>query len=259
MSPVVDARAADRRTWAASNDGALTAFDADDRRTCAGPGRATGRATPRRVVATCAGVRQVVTQTQNALVGVAADTGALLWKVPLHDALRAELGHADRARRPRHLLGPRRPADARVRAVKKGAAFAPQTRLENADVAQLHVDAGARRRSALRPVAQEEGPVFAVDAATGKTLWLSEGRQAENAAMLAGGGRALPARHRRRADGRRGRATAFARSGSGRSPVGDLGAPRGHGRGVLVKDVETLALLRIAEADATRPLESRYR
>jgi outer membrane protein assembly factor BamB len=34
---------------------------------------------------------------------------------------------------------------------------------------------------------KNKGQFFAVDAATGKTLWLSEGRQGENAAVLAAG------------------------------------------------------------------------
>ena len=35
---------------------------------------------------------------------------------------------------------------------------------------------------------KKKGQWFCVDAATGKTLWLSDGRQAENAAILAGAG-----------------------------------------------------------------------
>ncbi len=35
---------------------------------------------------------------------------------------------------------------------------------------------------------RKKGQWFCVDAASGRTLWLSDGRQAENAAILAGGG-----------------------------------------------------------------------
>src|SRR5207245_11253946 len=35
---------------------------------------------------------------------------------------------------------------------------------------------------------RKRGQFFCLDAATGRTLWLSDGRQAENAAVLAGGG-----------------------------------------------------------------------
>ena len=34
------------------------------------------------IIAELSGTRQVITQTQNAVVGVAAETGELLWKIP---------------------------------------------------------------------------------------------------------------------------------------------------------------------------------
>ena len=52
------------------------------------------------VVATLAGVKQLITQSRTHVVGVALD-GALLWQIPLDDALRPELRDADRHRRPR--------------------------------------------------------------------------------------------------------------------------------------------------------------
>jgi outer membrane protein assembly factor BamB len=78
MSPVVDGN----RLIAfvgGDGDGALTAFDVKTGAPLwAWKGDGPGYASP--VIATWDGVRQVVTQSQNALVGVAADTGALLWK-----------------------------------------------------------------------------------------------------------------------------------------------------------------------------------
>jgi outer membrane protein assembly factor BamB len=35
---------------------------------------------------------------------------------------------------------------------------------------------------------RKKGQLFCLDAATGRTVWLSEGRQGENAALVAGGG-----------------------------------------------------------------------
>src|SRR5437870_93066 len=64
-----------------NDDGALTAFDAKTgaarwRWTGDGPGYASP------ILITRDGVRQIVTQTQKMCVGIAVDTGKLLWSLP---------------------------------------------------------------------------------------------------------------------------------------------------------------------------------
>src|SRR5260370_39353333 len=79
MSPIVD-RGLLIAHVGGNDDGALTAFDAtsgDVKWQWKGDGPA--YASP--VVADLGGTRQVITETQNNIVGVSASTGQLLWKI----------------------------------------------------------------------------------------------------------------------------------------------------------------------------------
>ena len=89
--------------------GALTAFDAvSGARALAVDGGAPAYASP--VLATLAGVRQLVTQSRTHVVGVSL-AGALLWQISADDALRPELRDAGGRRRSRDLRGPLEPDD----------------------------------------------------------------------------------------------------------------------------------------------------
>ena len=91
--------------------GALTAFDAVSGAVrWQWTGGAPAYASP--ILATLAGVRQLVTQSRTHVVGVGLD-GALLWQIPLDDALRPELRHPRGRRRPRGLFRLVEPDDRR--------------------------------------------------------------------------------------------------------------------------------------------------
>jgi outer membrane protein assembly factor BamB len=185
QSPVVDA---DRVIVHVGGPGrgALTAFDAATgavRWAWTGDGPA--YASP--VVATLAGARQVVTFTESLLVGVSADRGELLWKVPFttpwvqnavtpivdgDTVVYSGLDHPVRA----------------VKVVRKGPAYATEPRWENAEVSaylSTPVLEGGRIYG-LSP--RKRGQLFCLEAATGRVVWLSDGRQGENAALVAGDG-----------------------------------------------------------------------
>lgn len=167
-------------------DGALTAFDASTgavRWVWKGDGP--GYASP--VVGTIGRVRQVVTQSQDYVVGLAAEQGELLWKIPLTTSyeqnavtpvLTGDLvvyGGLDLPLRA-------------VRVAKKGAAWTPERVWENAEVA-TYLSSPALEGGKLYGLShRKRGQFFCLDASTGRTLWLSDGRQADNAALLAGGG-----------------------------------------------------------------------
>ena len=115
-----------------------------------------------------------------------------------------------------------------VRPVKQGAAFALETVWANPDVASYMstpVLEGGRLYGLSH---RKKGQFFCLDAASGKTLWLTEGRQGENAAILAGAGVLFLL-------DTDGSLTVAAADASGWKPlpevdrraVGDLGAPRG--------------------------------
>jgi outer membrane protein assembly factor BamB len=243
MSPVVDGE----RLIAfvgGDGDGALAAFDVKTgSRLWAWKGDGPGYASP--VVATWDGVRQVVTQSQNALVGVAADTGALLWKRELKTPYEQNSVTPILSDGLVVYSGLDVPLTA-ARPVKKGAAFALETVWTNPDVASYMstpVLEGGRLYGLSH---RKKGQWFCVDAATGKTLWLSDGRQAENAAILAGAGVLFLL-------DTDGSLTVAAADASGWKPLrkwrvaqsATWAHPVVLDAGVLVKDVDTLAFLRM--------------
>jgi outer membrane protein assembly factor BamB len=75
-----------------------------------------------------------------------------------------------------------------LRVVKKGQALATVPAWENAEVASYMSTPVLVGQRLVGHSHKKKGQFFALDAATGKTIWLSEGRQGENAALLAGGG-----------------------------------------------------------------------
>jgi outer membrane protein assembly factor BamB len=226
------------------NDGALTAFDVKTgSELWVWKGDGPGYASP--VVATWDGVRQVVTQSQNALVGVAADTGALLWKRELKTPYEQNSVTPIVSAGLVIYSGLDAPLTA-VRPVKKGAAFTLETVWTNPDVASYlstPVLEGGRLYGLSH---KKKGQWFCVDAASGKTLWLTDGRQAENAAILAGAGVLFLL-------DTDGSLTVAAADASGWKPLRKWSVAQSAtwahpvvlDSGVLVKDVDTLAFLRM--------------
>ena len=168
------------------DDGALTAFEAATGAVrWAWKGDGPGYASP--LVGTLGGVRQVVTVSQDNVAGLSADKGELLWKIPLSTAYEQNAITPILAGDLVIYGGLDNPMRA-VRIVKEGGAWAAKQAWENAEVATYLstpvLDGGKLYGLSHR----KKGQYFCLDAATGKTLWLSEGRQGENAAILAGGG-----------------------------------------------------------------------
>jgi outer membrane protein assembly factor BamB len=184
MSPLVD-RGLVIVHVGGHNNGALTAFDArtgDVKWQWTGDGP--GYGSP--VVAELAGTRQIITLTQDNLVSVSAATGELLWQRPfqvqstrnsytpiLHDqtVIISSIG---------------RPVTA-FRVVKNGAQFTTEDVWTNADVT-MDLSTGVLIGDTLYGFsARNRGQFFAIDANAGRTLWLSEPRQADNAAVVRSG------------------------------------------------------------------------
>jgi outer membrane protein assembly factor BamB len=169
--------------------GALTAFDAASGRetwTWAGDGPA--YASP--IVAEIGGQRQVVTFTESMLVGVAAESGQLLWKMPFSTSYDQNavtpIVNGDVV----IFSGLDHPVKA-VKVVRRGAAWAAAPLWENAEVASYMstpVLVGGRLFGLSH---RKKGQLYCLDAATGRTVWLAEGRQGENASLVAAGGAVL--------------------------------------------------------------------
>ncbi|HKZ31484.1 MAG TPA: PQQ-binding-like beta-propeller repeat protein [Vicinamibacteria bacterium] len=242
MSPVVEAGRVIAHVGG-DGDGALVALDAATGAPAwSWKGDGPGYASP--VAATFDGVRQIVTQSQNALVAVAADSGALLWKVALRTPYEQNAVTPIVSGGLVVYSGLEAPLTA-ARPAKKGAAFSLETVWTNPEVASYLSTPVLHGGRVYGLSHRKQGQWFCVDAASGRTLWLSDGRQAESAAILAGAGAlflldtdgAMTVAAADAAAFRPLRKWKVARSATWAQPV-VLDA------GILVKDVDTLAFVR---------------
>jgi outer membrane protein assembly factor BamB len=184
MSPIVD-RGLLIAHVGTRGKGALTAFDAQtgaEKWSWKGDGPA--YASP--IVVELGGMRQVVTQSQSNIVGVAAATGQLLWRIPFttsydqnivtpvlyHDTLIfSGLGNST--------FG--------VKAIKRGAEWTTETLWQNKETA-MYMNSPVLSGDLLFGMAvRNKGQFFCLDPRNGTTLWTSEGRQADNAAIVDAG------------------------------------------------------------------------
>jgi outer membrane protein assembly factor BamB len=242
MSPVVDGGRVIAHVGG-HDDGALVALDAATGSPAwSWKGDGPGYASP--VVATLGGVRQVVTQSQSALMAVAADSGALLWKLSLRTPWDQNAVTPIVSGELVVYSGLDTPLAA-VRPTRRGASWTADPVWRNPDVAaylSTPVLEGGRLYGLSH---RKKGQWFCVDAESGRTLWLSDGRQAESAAVLAGAGALFLL-------DTEGSLTVAAADAAGLRPLRKwsvaASATWAHpvvlDSGILVKDVDTLALLR---------------
>ena len=185
MSPVVEGRYLIAHVGG-HDDGALVALDAaTGRPVWSWKGDGPGYASP--VVATFDGVRQVVTQSQNSLVAVALDTGALLWKLALRTPYDQNAVTPIVSGALVFYSGLDVPLAA-ARPARKGADWTAATVWTNRDVASYLSTPVLVHGRIYGLSHRKKGQWFCVDAASGRTLWLSDGRQAESAAIVAAAG-----------------------------------------------------------------------
>jgi outer membrane protein assembly factor BamB len=184
MSPLVD-RGLVILHVGGHGSGALTAFAAETGEVkwrWDGDGPAYGSP----IVATLAGTRQVVTMTQENLVGVHAETGALLWRRPF--SVRATRNavtpilHGDSV-----IVSGLEKSVTAFKVVRNGSQYTTQDVWENPDVT-MDMSTGVVIKGTLFGFSpRNSGQLFAIDAASGKTLWLGPARQAANAAVVGAG------------------------------------------------------------------------
>jgi outer membrane protein assembly factor BamB len=195
MSPIVD-RGLVIVHVGGHNDGALTAFDA---RTGAakwvwtGDGPAYGSP----IIVELGGTRQVITMTQENLVGVAAADGALLWKRPY--SVRATRNSvtpivhnppspagSDGASQIVIVSGLGMPVSG-FRVINRAGQWSTEDVWVNNDTT-MDMSTGVVIGNTLYGFSpRNSGQYFAIDANTGQTQWLSEPRQGENAAVVRAG------------------------------------------------------------------------
>ena len=164
------------------DSGALTSFDAATGKprwqwTGDGPGYGSP------IIATFGGVRQVIAQTQKLLVGLNAATGALLWQLPF------TTDYDQNAITPivfQDLLingGLDQPLTA-IRPTRKGGTWVAETVWSNAQTPIFMSSPVLIGGTLYGLTPRRRGQFVAIDAASGKTLWDTQGREGENASML---------------------------------------------------------------------------
>lgn len=184
MSPMVDNGLLIAHVGTAGG-GALTAFDPQfgtEKWSWKGDGPA--YASP--IVATLAGTRQIITQTQQHIVGLEAATGVLLWSIPFDTPYEQNIVTPVLYQETLIFSGLGNGVMA-VKVLKRGLAWSTETLWHTKDVS-MYLNSPVLSGDLLFGLSHlKRGQFFCLDPRTGATLWTSSGRQGENAAMVDGG------------------------------------------------------------------------
>ncbi len=185
--------------------------------------------------------RQLITQSRSHLVGLNVADGSLLWQIPLKTAYDQNIITAVVVGERVIYSGIEKPLTA-VRIVQAGGKWTAQPLWQNPDLPLYMTAPVAAGGQLFGFTHRNKGQFFAVDVTSGKTLWTTRGREAENAALVAAGDLLLATTTEGELVVARRDPAAFAmikRYTIADSPVWAHPAPAG--RGVLIKDAESLA------------------
>jgi outer membrane protein assembly factor BamB len=184
MSPIVDGNLVIAHIGG-HNAGALTAFDVrTGEAKWAWDGDGPGYGSP--IIAELGGTRQVITATQDNLVGVSAANGTLLWRRPF--SVRATRNAITPIVHNQIVIvsGLGLPVTG-FKVINKGGQWVSEDAWVNNDIS-MDLSTGVVIGDSLYGFsAKNSGQYFAVDANTGQTQWLSAPRIAENAAVVRAG------------------------------------------------------------------------
>jgi len=165
--------------------GALTAFDAAtgaEKWSWKGDGPA--YASP--ILVEIAGTRQVVTQSRSNIVSVSADTGNLLWQIPFTTPYAQNIVTPVLHRDTLIFSGIDNPVMG-VKVFKHDAQWTTETVWKNKDFSMYMSSPVVSGDLLFGFSERKRGQFFCLKPDDGSTLWASEGRQADSAAIVAAG------------------------------------------------------------------------
>jgi outer membrane protein assembly factor BamB len=165
--------------------GALTAFVAETGETAwSWTGDGPGYASP--IIVELGGTRQVVTQSQDHLVGIAVLSGKLLWKTPFKTPYAQNAVTPVVHKETLIFSGLDRGIQA-FRVSPSATGWNVEKTWENKKLS-MYMSSPVLVGDLMFGLSHyKEGQFFCLDAFSGKTLWTSPGRQGENAAILTDG------------------------------------------------------------------------
>jgi outer membrane protein assembly factor BamB len=167
------------------NQGALTAFDAGTGAVkWSWNGDGPSYASP--IVADIDGVRQVITFSQENLVGVSATDGRLLWRIPFSTEHTQNIITPIRTGQTLVVSGYQKPTSA-IRVGRKGDQWSTEVLWENPEASLYMANAVVTGDTLLGLTHRNRGQYIVLDPKTGKTLWTGMPRQAENASLVRAG------------------------------------------------------------------------
>ena len=138
------------------------------------------------IVVEIAGKRQIVTQSQQNIIGVWADNGSLLWKIPFTTEYVQNIVTPIQYKDLLIFSGINKGVFA-VRVEWRDNRWATDTVWQNKEVS-MYMNSPLLAGDLLFGMSHKnKGQFFCLDAATGKTLWTGDPRQGENAAMVIAG------------------------------------------------------------------------
>lgn len=147
-----------------------------------GPGP--GYASP--VLATIAGAKQIVTLTDKSVAGVSTASGATLWSFPFPDEWNENIVTPIVIGDTVIVSGIRQGTRA-LKVAKKGAAL-EATQLWHSPDTAMYMSTPVLHGGTLYGLStRRKGQFFALDPLTGRTLWMTEGREAGNAHLVMAG------------------------------------------------------------------------
>ena len=180
-SPLVDGTSVIVHVGGYEN-GALTSFDAATGKprwqwTGDGPGNGSP------IIATFGGVRQVIAQTQKVLVGLNASTGTLLWHLPFGDDFNQNAFTPIVFQDLLINAGIDHPLTA-IRVKLEDGKWIAETVWTNPQTPMFMSSPVLIGGTIYGLTQRSRGQFVAIDAASGKTLWNTQGREGEHASML---------------------------------------------------------------------------
>jgi outer membrane protein assembly factor BamB len=183
-SPVADGNRVIAHVGGQGN-GALMAFDAESGKTVwSWTGDGPAYASP--IIVTLSGTRQIVTQSQQRLIGLSAADGKLLWSIPFTTSYEQNIITPILYKDILIFSGLDKGVIA-LRVAQDAGAWRTEKVWENPGVAFYMSNPVLNGAVLFGMSHRNKGQFVALDAATGKTLWASTGRAGENAAVLTAG------------------------------------------------------------------------